>query len=465
MRKARSIFRILIMSAVFVGGLLALGSTSSAQESGFTEDFRIEECEFTSTGRNPYFILEPGYRLVLEGEEDGEAVVLTITVLDETEVVNGVETRVVEERETADGELKEISRNFFAICKQSNSVFYFGEDVDNYEDGQVLDHEGAWRAGVDGAKPGVMIPGIVLLGSRHYQEIAPDLAMDRVEIISINEVVSTPAGTFENCLKTEETTPLEPDAIDYKYYAPGIGMVQDEDLVLSEAEGLQALEIGPIVQESEFTEYFMLEECEFSTTGRNTYFILEPGHRLVLEGEEDGEAVVVTITVLEETEVVDGVETRVVEERETADGELKEVSRNFFAICKKTNSIFYFGEDVDNYEDGQVADHEGAWRAGVDDARPGLMIPGVVLLGSRYFQEIAPEIAMDRGENLSLTETASTPAGTFENCLKVEETTPLEPDQKEYKLYAPGIGVVQDEDLLLTEYEISRSVEFWELMR
>ena len=96
--------------------------------------------------------------------------------------------------------------------------------------------------------------------------------------------------------------------------------------------------------------------------------------------------------------------------------------------------------------------HEGAWLAGVDDARPGIMMPGVILLGAKYFQEIAPGIAMDRAEIMSMTKVLETPAGTFENCLKTFETTPLERNAKEYKFYAPGIGIIKDGDLELIDY-------------
>ena len=78
-------------------------------------------------------------------------------------------------------------------------------------------------------------------------------------------------------------------------------------------------------------------------------------------------------------------------ERETADGELVEISRNYFAICRPSNSVFYFGEDVNIYENGEVVSHEGAWLAGVNGAREGMIMPGTVLIGARYFQEIAPE--------------------------------------------------------------------------
>jgi hypothetical protein len=204
----------------------------SSQETGdrddWTTDFMIEKGELVPTGRNPYFILEPGFVLHLEG--GGEH--LTITVLNETKMVDGVLTRVVEERETKNGELVEVSRNFFAISKRTNSVFYFGEEVDIYENGKVVKHEGAWLAGTDKAKFGLMTPGLPLLKARFYQEIAPGKAMDRAEIVSMHETISTPAGDFKNCLKVEETTPLEPDEKEHKYYAAGVGLVQEGSLKL-----------------------------------------------------------------------------------------------------------------------------------------------------------------------------------------------------------------------------------------
>jgi hypothetical protein len=196
-----------------------------------------------------------------------------------------------------------------------------------------------------------------------------------------------------------------------------------------------------------WTREFAVERGELSATGRNSYFILEPGQQSVYEG--GGERLV--ITVLDETKTVDGVETRVVEERETKNGKLVEVSRNYFAISKRTNSVYYFGEDVDIYNDGKVVNHSGAWLAGVKDARFGLMMPGQAMLKAKYYQEIAPGVAMDRAEIVSLSATVNTPAGEFKNCLKVEETTPLEPGIKEYKYYAAGVGLVQDGDLKLVK--------------
>jgi hypothetical protein len=201
-------------------------------ENEFTASFRSEDCTFSSTGRNPFFILEPNYQLVLAGGDASEAAEVMITVLNETRQVNGTETRVIEERESIGGELVEISRNFFAICEETNSVFYFGEEVDDYENGNIISHEGAWLAGEDANRAGVIMPGTILLGGRYYQEMAPDVALDRAEIIDVGEVIQTPSGDFSDTLITQETTPLEPDVAELKYYAAGIGLIQEEDLML-----------------------------------------------------------------------------------------------------------------------------------------------------------------------------------------------------------------------------------------
>ena len=216
---------------MLIGGLLCLmhGSQAISQENNtWTVDFSLDKMELEPTGRNPYFILEPGYQLVLaEGNEQ-----LTITVLNETKVVDGVTTRVVEERETTAGMVIEISRNFFAISRRTNSVYYFGEEVDIYKNGQLASHEGAWLAGAKNAKHGLMMPGLPLLKARFYQERAPGVALDRAEILSLNETLAVPAGAFKQCLKIEETTPLEPGVKEYKLYAPGVGLIQDGALKL-----------------------------------------------------------------------------------------------------------------------------------------------------------------------------------------------------------------------------------------
>ena len=211
---------------------------------GYTNQFMTETCDgFSSTGSNPYFILEPGFQLILEGKEKKQYIHLTITVLNDTEtfkdldlgggVVTDVVTRIVKEEETVDGILAEVSRNYFAICNRTNSVFYFGEDVDIYDETgtNVIDHSGTWRAGKNGARAGIVMPGVILLGGKYFQEVAPGVALDRAEILSMTEALQTPAGVFNNCLKTKETSALE-RGVGYKFYAPGIGLIKDGVLEL-----------------------------------------------------------------------------------------------------------------------------------------------------------------------------------------------------------------------------------------
>jgi len=112
-------------------------------------------------------------------------------------------------------------------------------------------------------------------------------------------------------------------------------------------------------QGKKWTSSFGQENCTFSSVGKNRFFILEPGHQLVLESRREK----VVITVLEQTKKIGSVETRVIEEREEKNGKLVEVSRNFFAICREHGDIFYFGEEVDDYKDGKIVAHSGAWRA------------------------------------------------------------------------------------------------------
>src|SRR5512145_762299 len=156
----RMIMMFFWLPFIITVGLIAPWTGTRANEQkkndgSWAAEFAVEKSELSSTGRNPYFILEPGYQLVFEGGRER----LIISVLNETKMVDGVETRVVEERETRDGKLVEISRNYFAISKLTNDVFYFGEDVDIYKDGKVVNHSGAWLSGVKGARFGLMMPG------------------------------------------------------------------------------------------------------------------------------------------------------------------------------------------------------------------------------------------------------------------------------------------------------------------
>lgn len=222
--------------------LLVPAITAAQDEPEFTSTFDRSRCTFTTTTSHPYLPLWPGYSLLLEGEDEddeGDLVELMVrmTVLPDTELVDGVLTRVVEEREYEDEELVEVSRNFYAVCRETGDVWYFGEDVDDFEDGEIVGHGGAWRAGMNGAEPGIIMPGSPLVGARYFQETAPGVALDRGEIVSVDEEATVPVGTFENVLLILDSNALEPDdEPDEKLYAPGVGQITDEELELVEIE-------------------------------------------------------------------------------------------------------------------------------------------------------------------------------------------------------------------------------------
>ena len=187
---------------------------------------------FASSGKGAYFNLEPGFEEILEGQEHGKATRVVITVTEKVKTIGGIEARIVTEVETAEGQLTESTRDYFAICKDSNSLLYLGEDVDSYENGKIKDHEGSWMHGLKAAKFGILMPGKPALGQKYYQEQAPGIGMDRAEIVSTSETFKSSAGEFKDCLKTTESSPLEPGHSESKVYAPGIGVVADGPLLL-----------------------------------------------------------------------------------------------------------------------------------------------------------------------------------------------------------------------------------------
>ena len=223
---------------LLLAGVLMAGGSAGAQKAAkkgageWRSEFTVDKSNLGTVGSNPHFILEPGYKLHFVGG----ATRMTMTVLPETKMVDGVETRVVEDREEANGKPTEITRDYYAIDKTTGDVYYFGEDVDVYKGGKIVSHEGAWLSGVDGAKFGLMIPGKPVAGDRFFQERAEkQKAMDRSEVVSTSEKITTPAGVYDKCLHMKDSSALE-KGITHKWYAPGVGLVRDGKLLLVKIE-------------------------------------------------------------------------------------------------------------------------------------------------------------------------------------------------------------------------------------
>ncbi len=242
-------FKIIgLVSIILIGTIAAVGFYI-AYEDGFGETIEPSDNEervfrkfvvgnhnFSSIAygdvNNSYFRLDIGYRIVILGEEEGETVQVNITVLNRTEIIGTIETRVIEEREWEGGELIEVSYNYYALCNETNDVVYFGELSNEYEGGVITGTGGSWRADAVGAFPGIIMPGNFRVGDRYYQEYYPEVALDRAENIGMNAIFQTVLGLQKNCVIVEESNELEPPRVEYKVYAPGIGLIADETLMI-----------------------------------------------------------------------------------------------------------------------------------------------------------------------------------------------------------------------------------------
>ena len=376
---------------------------------------------------NPYLPLIPGTRYVYKGTEDGEAIRNTVVVTRATKQIQGVTTTVVRDRVYVDGELAEDTLDWYAQDAVGN-VWYFGEDSKDYEDGQVVSTEGSWEAGVDGAAAGIAMPAYPRVGHTYYQEFAPGEAEDQGKVLSLRSRAAVPYATFGGCLKTRDFTALEPDQVEHKYYAPGIGFVRSVQV----RGGNEVMELVRMTMPPD----------AFVDVIDNPYFPLMPGTKYVYKGMADGEAIRNTVLVTRRTKQVQGVTTTVVRDRVYVDGDLAEDTLDWYAQDILGN-VWYFGEDSKDYEDGQVVSTEGSWEAGVAGARAGIAMPTDPRVGDTYYQEFAAGVAEDQGRVLGLRSFVSVPFGSFGGCLKTRDFTALEPDQLEHKYYAPGIGFVR----------------------
>src|SRR5688572_11484066 len=180
----------------------------------------IEPSVFSAEIDHPFWPMQPGTVWVYR--EGDQRVVVTVT--DRTRTVMGVETRVVHDLVTEDGVPVEDTFDWYAQDDDGN-VWYFGEDTTEFEEGEPAGHAGAWEAGVDGALPGILLPADPEVGMTYRQEHYAGEAEDRAEVLSLDADVAVPYGNFTGALQTEDTTPLEPDVVEHKFYVRDVGPV------------------------------------------------------------------------------------------------------------------------------------------------------------------------------------------------------------------------------------------------
>jgi hypothetical protein len=207
-------------------------STPSGQSSGLSElpqgddPVDLDPADFTTVIDNPYFPLDPGTRLTYrEVDEEGAELKVVVIVTTETkEIANGITARVVRDTVTEDGEIVEDTFDWYAQDSAGN-VWYMGEDTAEFENGKIKTKEGSWEAGVDGALPGIVMPTDPQSGLAYRQEYYKGKAEDNGEILSLEEMVDVPFGHFDDVLLTKDTITIEPDVLEFKLYAKGVGVV------------------------------------------------------------------------------------------------------------------------------------------------------------------------------------------------------------------------------------------------
>jgi len=191
----------------------------------------LDPALFTADIDNPYWPMVPGTRgLYREIDEDGAEYRVVVTITTETkQIANGITARVVRDSVYRGDELVEDTFDWYAQ-DADGAIWYLGEDTAEFENGAIVSTEGSFEAGVDGAMAGVAMPGHPAPGQQYRQEFYRGHAEDNGEVMRTTELVDVPYGHYENAVTTRDTSSIEPAAVEYKFYARGIGPVMTLDV-------------------------------------------------------------------------------------------------------------------------------------------------------------------------------------------------------------------------------------------
>ena len=217
--------------AILVAGLiLGFGVTTSMAEEGKVYTMPFDAANFENPAVNPFFPLKPGMKwtykeLDEEGEEEAEVI---FEVTKATKTILGVECTVIHDRVYEKKRLVEDTIDYYATDKFGN-VWYFGEDSRDFQIGKLISVQGSWLAGAEGAMPGLYLAASPEVGMVFKQEVSPGQAEDMGEVVDVGVTVRVRKGKFENCVKIRDWNPLEPGVVEYKYYAPDVGVVLEEE--------------------------------------------------------------------------------------------------------------------------------------------------------------------------------------------------------------------------------------------
>lgn len=238
--KARSAGRaagVLALAAALASGTAGIGthrqeSALRLQPAALAAAARapIEPGNFVATVDNPYYPLPVGRTMVYQRTRDGATQTDTVTVTGKHQTIEGVPVVVVRDVAT-DGQNRtlEATTDWFAQDTKGN-VWYFGEDTKAYNPDGTVDTSGSWTAGVDGAKPGIIMEAHPRVPDAYRQEYLKGEAEDTAWIVGTGGSAKVPYGTVRNTIRSLEISVLEPDVVDEKVYGPGLGIVSEKSL-------------------------------------------------------------------------------------------------------------------------------------------------------------------------------------------------------------------------------------------
>lgn len=408
----------------------------------------INPADFVAVVDNPYFPRIPGDKFVYEGQTADGFERIELVILEETKVVMGVTTTIMRDTVYLDGQVIEDTYDWFAQDKDGN-VWYFGEDVNDYENGVLISKAGSWEAGVDGAQPGIVMFGdpAAHVGETYLQEYYAGQAEDTADLISASEKLEIAFGSFENVVQTYDYTPLDPNSQERKFYAAGLGTIKSINLVTGAevdliayipAGGVEALGI-PVAPESARVD---LVEPVFSnpTNVTNPLFPYSTTDQIVLLGSVDGQPFHVIYTLLPTTRKIDWngkqVETIIVQYVAQVNGQIEEYALDWYAQADD-GSVWYLGEDVYDYKDGVVFSTAGTWLTGRDGPMA-MIMPANPQIGNVYRVETIPGVAFEEITVKDVNVTVQGPKGPIEGAMIGEQ---LHMDGSySNKTFVPGYG-------------------------
>jgi hypothetical protein len=181
--------------------------------------------DFVRSIDNPYFPLRPGTTLRYEGMKDGERATDTVTVTRQTKTILGVRAVVVLDIASVAGKAEEKTYDWYAQDKRGN-VWYLGEDSFDRKNGKWVRNDGSWRAGSHGASAGIIMKASPQVGDTYRQEHYAGHAEDVARVLHRNRTVSVPYRKFTHVLETRDWSLLEPNVVEHKYFARGLGEVK-----------------------------------------------------------------------------------------------------------------------------------------------------------------------------------------------------------------------------------------------